>query len=80
MLNLYQLKTSLAECHVKSEDDLSKVLRDSNPQYQVARAREELALIPGSTPEKTIERLTLAIQLLNMARAATKDSISKTQG
>lgn len=67
--NLTELKRSLAECHVTSEDTLSKFTREAATPYQVDRAKEELSQIDHADPISAIQRLTLSIQLLNMAKA-----------
>ncbi len=59
---LAQLKKSLSECHTEKNDQFMKFLADTNIDYLIQRAKEELS------KDITRDSLKRVIQILNMAR------------
>lgn len=77
-MKLSDLKKSLAECHLTSDDQKTKFLLDvKHPGYFLSRIRECLNEL--DIGENVSENTKLAIQLLNMFRVLYNERL-QSQG
>jgi len=77
-MKLTDLKKSLAECHLTSDDQKTKFLLDvTQPSYFLNRVRECLQEI--ELGEGVLENTKLSIQLLNLFRVSYRERL-QSQG